>query len=109
VSDENAVREALRRLHARDGWVHSLENEMRADAFAALDRLVARLRQTEEELREERGRLALREAAMRHVIHYSPGTPDSVKKYLLRELEGSWGDPYEQTMLASAEDGPVHG
>lgn len=33
-------------------------------------------------------------AAMRHVINDSPGTPDSVKKYLLRELEGSWGDDY---------------
>lgn len=37
-------------------------------------------------------------AAMRHVIDASPGTPDSVKKYLVRELEGSWGEPYEERM-----------
>jgi hypothetical protein len=34
------VQEALRCLHARDGWVHSSENERRADALAALGRLV---------------------------------------------------------------------
>lgn len=39
-------------------------------------------------------------AAMRHIIHDSPGTPDSVKAYLVRELEGSWGGPYEQAGLA---------
>jgi hypothetical protein len=45
------------------------------------------------------GRYVLRfEAAMRQVIQDSPGTPDSVKKYLVRELEGSWGAPYEEKM-----------
>ena len=39
-------------------------------------------------------------AAMHHVIEDSPGTPDSVKKYLLREAEGSWGEPYERARLA---------
>jgi hypothetical protein len=39
-TDQEIVQEALRRLHARDGWVHSLENELRADALAALGRLV---------------------------------------------------------------------
>lgn len=38
-------------------------------------------------------------AAIHHVIESSPGTPDSVKKYLLRELEGSWGEPYERAMV----------
>jgi hypothetical protein len=38
-------------------------------------------------------------AAIQHVISDSPGTPDSVKKYLVRELEGSWGEPYEEAML----------
>ncbi len=54
-------------------------------AEGALDTLVA-----------ERDRLR---KAICHVIEASPGTPDSAKKYLLRELEGSWGEPYEQMRI----------
>jgi hypothetical protein len=39
-TDQEIVQEALRCLHARDGWVHSSENERRTDAVAALGRLV---------------------------------------------------------------------
>ena len=42
-TDQEIVQEALRRLHARDGWVHSSENELRADALAAFGRLVEAL------------------------------------------------------------------
>lgn len=46
-------------------------------------------------------------AAMRHVVGDSPGTPDSVKKYLVRELEGSWGDAYEQAVIAGPPEGYI--
>jgi hypothetical protein len=42
-TDQEIVQEALGRLHARDGWVHSSENQLRADAVAALGRLVEAL------------------------------------------------------------------
>ena len=48
-TDQEIVQEALRRLHARDGWVHSSENQLRADAVAALGRLQEQLAAAEAE------------------------------------------------------------
>jgi hypothetical protein len=56
---------------------------------------------------DERDRLAARvaelEATIRHVVRNSPGTPDSVKGFLVRALEGAWGEPYERAILSTLD------
>ena len=42
-------------------------------------------------------------AAIRHVVRNSPGTPDSVKGFLVRALEGAWGEPYERAILSTLD------
>jgi hypothetical protein len=56
-TDQEIVQEALRCLHARDGWVHSSENERRADALAALGRLGIALHTAIQERDEARATL----------------------------------------------------
>ena len=55
----------------------------------------------------DRDRLAARvvelQAAIRHVVRNSPGTPDSVKGFLVRALEGAWGEPYERAILSTLD------
>lgn len=46
-------------------------------------------------------------SVIQHVVSDSPGTPDSVKKYLVRELEGSWGDSYESAVVAGPPEGYI--
>jgi hypothetical protein len=82
---EQAVFDAVDALEAERDEAVELACRIKQEEFEREIKLTAQ----SERLRE----------AMRHVINDSPGTPDTVKKYLLRELEGSWGEPYEEAML----------
>ena len=87
---EGLLREADKAEYAWRVRLDELEN-----AVATLQREAAGLQPT--------ARVRELTEAIQHVVNDSPGTPDSVKRYLLRAVEGSWGKPYEDARLAVGE------